>query len=161
MGFGRSLTAASDTSAVSSSSGAKTYVLLFIRRIARTPMVQVSRSGLPYNLETAFNRISFGTFAKKRIGRSSDNRALRNRAARLTSKSDVMRACGRWSFPFLRNGDYLTPAFTDSPPCARFARRLAQLARLTSLRPPLGAGALFRNAVELRIRHFLGDGKRN
>src|SRR6266853_2717568 len=33
-----------------------------------------------------------------------------------------------------------TPAFTDSPPCARFARRLAQLARLTSLPPPLGAG---------------------
>src|SRR5258706_13186621 len=62
---------------------------------------------------------------EKRIGRSSDNRALRNRAAHLTSKSDVMRACGRWPFPFLRNGDYLTPAFTDSPPCARFARRLA------------------------------------
>jgi hypothetical protein len=53
-----------------------------------------------------------------RIGRSSDNRALRNRAAHLTSKSDVMRACGRWPFPFLRNGDYLTPSFTDSPPCA-------------------------------------------
>jgi len=32
---------------------------------------------------------------------------------------------GRWPFPFLRNGDYLTPAFTDSPHCARFARRLA------------------------------------
>ncbi len=127
MGFGRSLTAASDTSAVSSSFGAKTYVLLFIGRIARTPMVQVSRSGLPCNLETVFNRISFGTFAKKkkRIGRSSDNRALRNWAARLTSKSDVMHACGRWPFPFLRNGDYLTPAFSDSPPCARFARRLA------------------------------------
>jgi hypothetical protein len=60
-----------------------------------------------------------------RIGRSSDNRALRNRAARLTSKGDVTRACGRWPFPFLRNGDYPTPAFTDSPPCARFARRLA------------------------------------
>jgi hypothetical protein len=61
----------------------------------------------------------------ERIGRSSDNRTLRNRAARLPSKSDVMRACGRWPFPFLRNGDYPTPAFTGSPPCARFARRLA------------------------------------
>ncbi|HMG73622.1 MAG TPA: hypothetical protein VK582_08980, partial [Pyrinomonadaceae bacterium] len=49
---------------------------------------------------------------EKRIGRSSDNRTLRNWAAHLTSKSDVMRACGRWPFPFLRNGDYLTPAFT-------------------------------------------------
>jgi hypothetical protein len=53
-----------------------------------------------------------------RIGRPSDNRALRNWAAHLTSKNDVMRACGRWPFPFLRNGDYPTPAFTDSPPCA-------------------------------------------
>ena len=36
---------------------------------------------------------SFGDFWKKwRIGRSSDNRTLRNWAARLTSKSDVMRA---------------------------------------------------------------------
>src|SRR5258708_8033251 len=34
-----------------------------------------------------------------------------------------------------------TPASIDSPPCARFARRLAQLARLASLTPPLGAGA--------------------
>ena len=60
-----------------------------------------------------------------RIGRPSDNRALRNRAAHLTSKGDDRRACGRWPFPFLRNGDYPTPAYTGSPPCARFARRLA------------------------------------
>ncbi len=61
-------------------------------------------------------RQSLQSILKKRIGRSSDNRALRNRAARPTSKSDVLRACGRWPFPFLRNDDYLTPAFTDSPP---------------------------------------------
>src|SRR6266478_1955630 len=78
------------------------------------------------NVFSSDHCVSFGDSLKnRRIGRSSDNRALRNRAAHMTSKSDVMRACGRWPFPFLRNGDYLTPAFTDSPPCARFARRLA------------------------------------
>jgi hypothetical protein len=76
-----------------------------------------------------------------RIGRPSDNRALRNRAARLTSKSDVIRACGCWPFPFLRNGDYPTPAFTDSPPCAPLRSPARALARFASLTPPLGTSA--------------------
>src|SRR5216684_3379224 len=38
---------------------------------------------------------SFGDLWKCKSGRSSDNRALRNRAARLTSKSDVHRYCAR------------------------------------------------------------------
>ena len=84
-------------------------------------------------------------------GRSSDNRTLRNWAARKTSKSDVMRACGRWPFPFLRNGDYLTPAFTDSPPCAPLRSPARALARFASLTPPLGTSASrFPNRVTLK-----------
>src|SRR6266513_832991 len=45
---------------------------------------------------------------------------------------------GRWPFPFLRNGDYPTPAFTDSPPCARFARRLAHSHGSLRYRPRWG-----------------------
>jgi hypothetical protein len=51
------------------------------------------------------------------------------------------------------------PRLQILPLALRFARPLAQLAGLTSLTPPLGTSALFRNAVKVRIRHFCGDGK--
>ncbi len=76
-----------------------------------------------------------------RIGRSSDNRALRNRATHRHQKAMSCASAAVGLFPSYVMTIDRTPASTDSPlrPLRSPARALA---RLTSLTPPLGAGAL-------------------
>jgi hypothetical protein len=106
-------------------------------------------------------RQSLQSILKKPIGRSSDNRALRNRAARMTSKAMSLAPAAVGLFPSYVMAIIRRPRLPILPLALRFARPLAQLAGLTSLPPPLGASALFRNAVETHNRCCLGKGRRN